>query len=59
MYVTHHSTGMHYIMIYLSENDVFYMDVFCCSNSSASLNSDDEQAFLKAVIDLNLLKNFR
>ena len=32
-------------MIYQSEKDVFYMDVCCYPNSSASLNSGDERGF--------------
>ena len=46
MYMMHLYAGMYYIMIYQSAKDVYGMDVCCCSNSSASLNSGDESWFL-------------
>ena len=46
MYMMHLFAGMYYIMIYQLENDLYYMEVCCCSNSRASLNSGDESEFL-------------
>ena len=46
MYMMHLYAGMYYIMIYQSAKDVYGIDVCCCSNSSASLNSGDESWFL-------------
>ena len=46
MYMMHLYAGMYHIMIYQSAKDAYGMDVCCCSNSSASLNSSDESEFL-------------
>lgn len=35
----HLYVGMYYIMINQEEKDVYSMNVCCCSNSNASLNS--------------------
>ena len=43
-------------MINQLEKDMFYMDVCCCSNSNASLNSVDEHKFFRAVIHLPRVK---
>ena len=52
----HLYAGMKYSMINQLEKDMFYMDVCCCSNYNASLNSVDEHKFFRAVIHLPRVK---
>ena len=50
MFMMHLYAGMNYVMIYQSAKDVCYINVCSCSNSSASLNSDDESGSLGLLL---------